>query len=148
MKYRRSKKRALSEAIAALILISVAVAVGIIVWFTITSTARNVAPKGSILLIESVDASANTNIATVRIKNIGQAPITISSISLASGSTTYTVSYNNPGQINPGIELSLSITVTTSGFSFNQGPTYVITINYNIMNGPSGSSSYSFQATQ
>jgi hypothetical protein len=142
MKY-RSRKRALSEAIAALILISVAVAVGIIVWYTITATARNVAPKGGFLLIESVDASANTSVATVRIKNIGQAPININQITVNGGS----VSYNpNPlPTINPGVETS--ITITISG-SFSQNTPYVLTINYNVVNGPSAAVSYTFYVSQ
>jgi hypothetical protein len=147
MRYRRSEKRALSEAIAALILISVAVAVGIIVWYTITSTARNVAPKGSILLIESVDASANTNVATIRVKNIGQAPININQITVNNGLSVTYVYPNLPFQVNPGVETSITITVN-SNFQQNPSSPYVVTINYNIANGPSGSASYSFQVTQ
>lgn len=147
MKYRRSRKRALSEAIAALILISVAVAVGIIVWYTITATARNVAPKGSILLIESVDASANTNVATIRVKNIGQAPININQITVNNGLSVTSVNPGTPFQVNPGVETSITITVNNN-FQQNPSTPYVVTINYNIANGPSGAASYSFQVTQ
>ncbi|MGC9069415.1 MAG: hypothetical protein ACP5IZ_10665 [Thermoprotei archaeon] len=140
----KRKIRGMSEAIAALILIAIAVAVGIIVWYTITSTARNVAPKGSFLLVESVDASAGTTVATVRIKNIGQAPIQIKSISV-SGYTISAVNPSLPFWINPGVESSFTVTVSSN---FIQGPSYVLTINYDVSNAPSGSVSYTFQVSQ
>jgi hypothetical protein len=140
----KRKIRGMSEAIAALILIAIAISVGIIVWYTITSTARNIAPKGSFLLIESVDASANTNVATIRIKNIGQAPITIKSVYI-SGSSITGATPNLPFTINPGVETSFTVTFSSN---FIQGTPYVLTINYGVPNAPDGSVSYTFQVSQ
>jgi len=98
---------------------------------------------GSPLLIESVDASANTNVATIRIKNIGRTPIQITGITLNSTSVT-NINPNPPFWISPDFETSITITINSN---FQEGPTYIITINYNIANDPSGAVSYAFWST-
>jgi len=71
------RKRALSNAIAALILISIATTVGIIAWYAITSTARNVAPKGiNIILTPTLSTPAtDTTVLTINAQLTGDQPI-------------------------------------------------------------------------
>jgi hypothetical protein len=110
----------------------------------VCSTLGNTMFKGGFLLIESVDAPAGTNVATVRVKNIGQAPIQITGITLNNGLSVTSINPSTPFWIGPGAETPITITINSN---FQEGPTYVITINYNIANGPPGAVSYTFWST-
>jgi len=76
-------KRGISEAVTALILISIAITVGILVWTVTTSTARNISPKGGYLIVENVIAYGGSNTATVYAKNAGQTTINITQLTIS-----------------------------------------------------------------
>ncbi|MGC9069416.1 MAG: hypothetical protein ACP5IZ_10670 [Thermoprotei archaeon] len=74
---KKTTLRGISNTIAALILIAIATTTGIIAWYTITSTARNVAPKGiNIILTPALQIPAtDTTLLTITAQLTGDKKI-------------------------------------------------------------------------
>mgnify|MGYP000341887879 CR=1 FL=1 len=94
----RKLRRGISPAITTLVLVSVAIAVGLIVGIILYTQTRAMGTKGSSLqlYVDAHDIGNGYNAITVNVKNTGPEDVRISSISVYVGGTTKSCNFNLP----------------------------------------------------